>query len=316
MFIVTGGAGFIGSNIVAGLNRRGKRNILVVDNLESSEKFLNLRDLQYADYMDKREFRMKLQNRQFDTQKVSAIFHQGACSDTMEYDGRYMMDNNFTYSKELLNFASRRKIPFIYASSAAVYGAESEFLEHPRNEKPLNVYGYSKLLFDQYVKRQSPKMKQTVVGLRYFNVYGPREQHKGRMASQAFQLYNQINETGTATLFEGSGGYGNGDQRRDFVYVEDAVKINLYLAARKRPLKGVLNVGTGESRSFNAIARGLGKIMGSVELRYRAMPEGLKEKYQSFTEADITRLRRIGYTQPFTSLEDGLAAYVKHLRGA
>ncbi len=157
-------------------------------------------------------------------------------------------------------------------------------------------------------------MKQTVAGLRYFNVYGPREQHKGRMASQAFQLYNQINDTGMATLFEGSGGYGNGEQRRDFIHVEDVVNLNIHLAARKKPLKAILNVGTGESRSFNAIARTLGKLLGSTELRYKPMPPGLKEKYQSFTEADITRLRRVGYAKPFMSLEDGLASYVAYLR--
>ncbi|MBF0284362.1 MAG: ADP-glyceromanno-heptose 6-epimerase [Magnetococcales bacterium] len=307
MYIVTGGAGFIGANIVAGLNRRGESDILVVDNLEKGEKFLNLRDLQFADFMDKREFRQQLAAGAFREALVRGIFHQGACSDTMEYNGRYMMDNNFTYSKELLHFSLEREIPFVYASSAATYGDSLQFAELPENERPLNVYGYSKLLFDRYAQRYYAKANSTVAGLRYFNVYGPREDHKGRMASMVHQLYHQLKESGVATLFEGTGGYGDGDQRRDFIFVEDAVAVNLFLSQRPEA-RGVYNVGTGASRSFNDIARAFIGLMGQGDIRYKAMPEGLRAKYQSFTQADVSRLRAAGFDQPFTPLEKGVAA--------
>ncbi|MBF0401869.1 MAG: ADP-glyceromanno-heptose 6-epimerase [Magnetococcales bacterium] len=307
MYIVTGGAGFIGSNIVAGLNQQGKTDILVVDNLLKGDKFLNIRDLQIADFMDKTEFRNHLHKGSFQHVNLDAIFHQGACSDTMEYDGRYMMDNNFTYSKELLHFALERAIPFVYASSAAVYGASSTFDEQPDYEKPLNVYGYSKLLFDRYVAQCRPS--STVVGLRYFNVYGPREQHKGRMASMVYQLYQQLLTSGVAQLFEGSGGYGNGEQRRDFISVGDVVQVNLWLA-QQQGIQGACNVGTGQSRSFNDIARHLCARLGRGEIRYKPMPEGLAKKYQNFTEANVTRLRSLGFVQPFTSLEAGVDAFL------
>lgn len=305
MYIVTGGAGFIGSNVVDGLNRQGHTDVVVVDNLTQGDKFLNIRDLVLADFIDKGVFRDKLRRGVFDKKHIKAIFHQGACSDTMEYDGRYMMDNNFTYSKELLKLALDRKIPFVYASSAAVYGASTAFREHPNNEAPLNVYGYSKLLFDRFVARLQPRLRSTVAGLRYFNVYGPREHHKGRMASMVYQLYQQLRTTGVATLFEGSGGYGHGEQRRDFISVADVVWVNLFLA-QQPALCGVFNVGTGQSRSFNAIARHLCTRLGRGEIRYKAMPDGLAKKYQNFTEADVTYLRQTGLNRPFTSLETGI----------
>ena len=310
MYIVTGGAGFIGSNIVDGLNQQGETNILVVDNLSKGDKFLNLRDLAIADFMDKEVFRQQVHNGLFRKTAIKAIFHQGACSDTMEYDGRYMMDNNFTYSKVLLNFALSKAIPFIYASSAAVYGASTTFLEHPANEKPLNVYGYSKLLFDQYCERLRPHIKSTVAGLRYFNVYGPRENHKGRMASMVYQLHQQLLSDGIANLFAGSGGYGDGDQRRDFISVADAVAVNLFLAQQK-PLQGVFNVGTGESRSFNDIASHLCDRLGRGEIHYKPMPEQLAKKYQNFTEANVSRLRYAGFNRSFTSLEKGIDYFMQ-----
>ncbi|WP_130472010.1 ADP-glyceromanno-heptose 6-epimerase [Candidatus Magnetaquicoccus inordinatus] len=309
MYIVTGGAGFIGANIVASLNQQGHSTILVVDNLTKGDKFLNLRDLKISDFMDKTEFREQIRKGFFQDKAIKAIFHQGACSDTMEYDGRYMMDNNFTYSKELLHLALDNAVPLIYASSAAVYGASSNFTEHPDNEKPLNVYGYSKLLFDRYVAQLSGQIHSTVVGLRYFNVYGPREQHKGRMASMVYQLYQQLRTTGVAQLFAGSGGYGDGEQRRDFISVNDVVRINLSLA-KKHDLQGVCNVGTGQSRSFNDIARHLCHLLGQGSIHYKAMPEGLAKKYQNFTEADVTRLRSMGVGDAFTSLEAGIEAFV------
>ena len=310
MYIVTGGAGFIGSNIVDGLNRHGETNILVVDNLLKGDKFINIRDLAIADYMDKTDFRDQLRAGIFAGLKIEAIFHQGACSDTMEYDGRYMMDNNFNYSKELFHFAIEHKIPFVYASSAAVYGASQTFVEHPDFEKPLNVYGYSKLLFDRYVQRLLPMIKSTVAGLRYFNIYGPREEHKGRMASMVYQLHQQLKTTGVATLFEGSGGYAHGDQQRDFMSVHDVVRVNLFLAQQKR-VQGVFNVGTGQCRSFNAIARHLCERLGKGKIQYKPMPETLIKKYQNFTEADISRLRRVGFKQPFSSLEEGIDAFLQ-----
>jgi ADP-L-glycero-D-manno-heptose 6-epimerase len=329
MYIVTGGAGFIGSNIVHGLNQRGERDILVVDNLEQSQKFLNLRDLQFADYIDKRDFREALRqsatrgrNTLLDGRGIRAIFHQGACSDTMEYNGRYMMDNNFSYSCDLFQFAVQRRIPFIYASSAATYGDSTRFNETPENERPLNIYGYSKLLFDRYVQQHADRIQSTVAGLRYFNVYGPRERHhKGKMASMAFQLYQQLVQTGTAKLFAGTGGYGDGEQRRDFIYVRDLVDLNLFLADQPH-LVGIFNAGSGQSRSFNDIARTLIALLASHdpqpvrrEIQYLQMPEVLRDKYQNFTEADMTRLRNVArYTASFTTLEDGLADYVGILR--
>ncbi|MEO5330860.1 MAG: ADP-glyceromanno-heptose 6-epimerase [Magnetococcus sp. YQC-5] len=309
MYIVTGGAGFIGANLVAGLNQRGDTNILVVDDLKQGDKFLNLRDLSIADYMDQAEFREHLLAGRFRNRRISALFHQGACSDTMEADGRYMMDNNFTYSKELFHFSMENEIPFIYASSAATYGGSNTFVEHPDNEHPLNVYGYSKLLFDQYVQRHMTRTKNAVAGLRYFNVYGPHEEHKGRMASMVWQLDQQIRETGVARLFEGSGGYGHGEQRRDFIHVEDVVKVNLFLADSGF-IQGIFNVGTGKSRSFNDVARILLDHYGQGEIRYIPMPSTLQEKYQSFTEADISRLRAIGYDSPFHSLESGIKRFL------
>ncbi|MBF0143545.1 MAG: ADP-glyceromanno-heptose 6-epimerase [Magnetococcales bacterium] len=307
MIIVTGGAGFIGANLVETLNREGESSILVVDNLTNAPKFLNLRELDFADFMDKIEFREGLRRGRFDHLGVRAIFHQGACSDTMEYDGRYMMDNNFTYSKELFHFAAERRIPFVYASSAATYGNSPAFAESRDNEKPLNVYGYSKLLFDRYVARHRESLASTAVGLRYFNVYGPREAHKGRMASMVHQLWQQVENSGTARLFEGTGGYGHGEQRRDFVFVGDACRVNLHFS-RGAPVCGVFNVGTGRSRSFNDIVHILFRLLGRGELIYTPMPETLRDKYQNFTEAELTRLRDAGYRQPFTSLEEGIAA--------
>lgn len=316
MIIVTGGAGFIGSNLVHELNRMGEKEILVVDNLApapnlSGPKFLNLAGAEYLDYMDKREFRAALKAGSFEGQKVRAILHQGACSNTLEDDGQYMMDNNFTYSKELLDFALRLHIPFVYASTAAVYGASTSFREIPANEAPLNVYGFSKLVFDNYVRRRMAEMNSTVVGLRYFNVYGPREQHKGRMASVLHHFTKQLKETGVIRMFEGSGGYANGEQRRDFVFVRDLARINLYFAgllqdARPvRPIQAVVNAGTGQARTFKAVAEALMAVHGQGRIEYIAFPGDLKNRYQHFTEADLGGLRATGYDAPFTSLEEG-----------
>ena len=316
MIIVTGGAGFIGSNLIQQLNRAGERNILLVDNFApapnlTGPKFLNLAGAEFCDYMDKREFRAALKAGDFENTRIRAILHQGACSNTLEDDGRYMMDNNFTYSKELLHFALDRKVPLVYASTAAVYGASTDFAALPKNERPLNVYGYSKLVFDDYVRRLLPEMKCTVVGLRYFNVYGPREQHKGRMASVIHHFTRQLKDTGTISMFEGSGGYSNGEQRRDFVFVKDLARINMFFAgllpdSPKKPIHAVVNAGTGEARTFKAVAEALMQVQGPGKIEYIPFPGDLKNRYQHYTQADITSLRVAGYTAPFTSLEDGV----------
>jgi ADP-L-glycero-D-manno-heptose 6-epimerase len=317
VIIVTGGAGFIGSNLVHELNRAGEKEILVVDNLApapnlSGPKFLNLEGAEYTDYMDKREFRAALKSGDFESEKVRAILHQGACSNTLDDDGRYMMDNNFTYSKELLHFALERKIPLVYASTAAVYGASTSFAETPVNERPLNVYGYSKLVFDNYVRRLMPEMKSTVVGLRYFNVYGQREQHKGRMASVLHHFTKQLKETGTIRMFEGSGGYADGEQRRDFVFVRDLARINMFFAGllpdahAPKHVQAVVNAGTGEARTFKAVAEALMKVHGPGKIEYVSFPGDLKNRYQHYTQAEIAGLREAGFTAPFTSLEQGV----------
>jgi ADP-L-glycero-D-manno-heptose 6-epimerase len=316
LILVTGGAGFIGSNLIQQLNQAGERDILVVDNFApapnlTGPKFLNLAGAEFADYMDKREFRAALRAGEFENVKVRAILHQGACSNTLEDDGRYMMDNNFTYSKELLHFAIERKIPLVYASTAAVYGASPEFKEVPANERPLNVYGYSKLVFDNYVRRMAGEIKSTVVGLRYFNVYGPREQHKGRMASVIHHFTRQLKDTGTIRMFEGSGGYADGEQRRDFVFVKDLARINMFFGgllpnSPHKPVQAVVNAGTGEARTFKAVAEALMEVHAKGTIEYIPFPGDLKDRYQHYTQAEVTGLRAAGYSAGFTALEDGV----------
>jgi ADP-L-glycero-D-manno-heptose 6-epimerase len=319
--IVTGAAGFIGSKLVEGLNRCGITDVIAVDNLARADKFRNLADVEIADYLDQAEFIGNLER--FDG-AVDAVFHQGACSDTMETDGRYMLDNNYAYSKRLLDWCQDEDVPLIYASSASVYGAGPEFREERRCEKPLNVYGYSKFLFDQYVRRMLERKNAQVAGLRYFNVYGPNEQHKGRMASVAYHAYQQLLVAGKVKLFVGSGGYGDGEQRRDFVYVEDVVDVNLWLLER-RDVSGVFNCGTGRAQTFNQLAAAVINAVQGTQLTVQEMvqkdlieyipfPAGLADKYQSYTQADLARLRAAGYPGEFLSVEQGVAAYVAELR--
>ena len=322
MIIVTGGAGFIGSNLIQELNRSGFHDILVVDNLApaanlSGPKFLNLWGANYADYMDKVEFRKALAAGDFTGLKIEAIFHQGACSNTLEDDGRYMMDNNYTYSKEILSFALEEGIPLVYASTAAVYGLSEKFAPTGQNERPLNVYGFSKLAFDNFVRRrfsdERNPIRSTVVGLRYFNVYGPREQHKGRMASVIHHFTKQLKETGSIRMFQGSGGYADGEQRRDFVFVRDLARINLFFAgllpeSPVGPVHAIVNAGTGEARTFKAVAEALMYVHGPGLIEFIPFPGDLLNRYQHFTEADILGLRNAGYTSPFTGLEAGVRA--------
>lgn len=325
-YILTGGAGFIGSNVLKALNRAGVTNVIVVDNLERSEKFHNLVGSAFAEYLDKREFRERLEAGEFDG-AVEAVIHQGACSDTMESDGRYMLDNNYRYSLALLDFCQDEEIPFLYASSAAVYGGGTVFREEPAHESPLNVYGYSKYLFDQVVRRRLADAASQIAGFRYFNVYGPNEAHKGRMASVAWHLFNQYRANGKVKLFEGSGGYGDGEQRRDFVSVEDIVKANVFFLERS-DVSGIFNLGTGRAQTFNDVAvatvNAVRKSEGAPALSLEAMraegileyipfPDALKGKYQHFTEADITQLRSVGYEAAFLDVAAGVGRYVEEL---
>src|SRR5687768_11403362 len=320
MIVVTGGAGFIGSNLVRELNRRGCDNVVVVDDLSDGRKFLNLVGCRIADYFDKSEFLTKLKDGDFG--KLDAVFHQGACAVTTEWDGRLMMDTNYRYSVDLYEHCRTNDVPLIYASSAAVYGASTVFNEgNAAAERPLNVYGYSKLLFDNYVRRRraerprtrsSRKRSAPVVGLRYFNVYGPGEAHKGAMASVAFHLHGQVAQTGHARLFEGSGGYAAGEQRRDFVHVGDVVDVNLWFYERRR-VSGVFNVGTGSSSTFNDVANAVIAWHGRGAVRYIPFPDELKARYQSFTEADITALRKAGYSRQFRDVRAGIKDYLDSL---
>lgn len=311
MIVVTGGAGFIGSNLVMALNARGHDDVLVVDDLTDGTKFVNLVEARIADYMDKDEFLERVRSGSFGD-RVEAVLHEGACSDTTEWDGRFMMRNNYTYSRELLEWCQASEAPFLYASSAAVYGAGPGFAETPEHEKPLNVYGYSKKLFDDHVRRVLPRARAQIVGFRYFNVYGPREQHKGKMASVAFHLNGQALAGERLKLFEGCDGYPDGGQMRDFVYVGDACDVNMWFLDH-RDVSGIFNCGTGQARPFQAIAETVSGFHGGVEIEYISFPEHLRGRYQSFTEADPTRLREAGYERAFTSVEDGVTEYMRWL---
>ncbi|TAK90225.1 MAG: ADP-glyceromanno-heptose 6-epimerase [Burkholderiaceae bacterium] len=323
--VVTGAAGFIGSNLVKALNERGETDIIAVDNLAQADKFRNLVDCELVDYLDQDEFLERVQNGSLG--QVRAILHQGACSDTMETDGRYMMENNFRYSQHLLSYCLRHQVPYLYASSAATYGGSDTFVEQRQYEKPLNVYGYSKFLFDQVVRKVLPTAHTPITGFRYFNVYGPRENHKGRMASVAFHNFNQFRVEGKVKLFEGWDGYQAGCQQRDFVSVEDVVKVNLHFL--DHPHSGIFNLGTGRAQTFNDVAMTVVNTLRQQQgqpalplealvqqglLEYIPFPDALKGKYQSFTQANIERLRSAGYSAPFLTVEEGVQRYVQWLQ--
>lgn len=306
MIIVTGGAGFIGSNIIKALNDKGHTDILVVDNLKDGTKFANLVDLDIADYMDKEDFLISILADE-DLGDIEAIFHEGACSSTTEWDGKYMMDNNYQYSKELLHYCLEHEIPFLYASSAATYGGRNDnFIEERQYEEPLNVYGYSKMLFDHYVRQILPEAGSQVCGFRYFNVYGPREGHKGSMASVAFHLNTQLNNGENPKLFEGSDGF-----KRDFIYVEDVAAVNLWFWENN--VSGIFNCGTGRAESFQEVADAALNFHQKGEIEYIPFPEKLKGRYQAYTLADQTKLRAAGYDKPFKTVAEGVAEYMAWL---
>lgn len=322
--VVTGAAGFIGSRLVAALNRAGIGEILAVDDLAEGSNARNLFALEIEDYMDKREFLARVSSGAFDG-AVEAVLHQGACTDTAETNGQYMMENNYAYSKVLLDWCQDEEVPMIYASSASVYGAGRESAETRESEKPINVYAYSKYLFDRYARRRIESRGAQIAGLRYFNVYGPNEAHKKRtkMHSIALQAFEQLGARGYVELFAGCDGFGDGEQRRDFIHVDDAVAVNLWLLAN-RDVSGIFNCGTGQAHSFNELAAAVinavnGSDLSIEELRQKGMiryipfPPALAGKYQSYTEADLARLREAGYTGAFRPVAQGVADYVREL---
>jgi ADP-L-glycero-D-manno-heptose 6-epimerase len=311
MIIVTGGAGFIGSNIIAALNKRNIRDILLVDDLSDGKKCLNLSDLDIADYMDKDDFLHAIQSDSLHL-PVTAVFHEGACSATTEWNGKFVMANNYQYSKSLLHYCLNHGIAFSYASSASVYGSGPVFKEDRAQEKPLNMYAYSKFQFDQYVRQYLPDAKSQVAGFRYFNVYGPREQHKGSMASVAFHLRNQIKAGENPKLFGAYDGYEAGGQSRDFIYVEDLVNTKLWFLDNPQ-FSGIYNLGTGKAEPFRSIAETVIDFYQRGEIEYIPFPDHLIGAYQSFTEADISLLRSVGYQGAFRSVKQGVTDYLNWL---
>ena len=312
MIVVTGGCGMIGSNVVKALNAAGHDDILVVDNLTNGHKFSNLADLDIADYLDRDEFLLRIGRD--GARGVEAILHLGACSATTEWNGKLMMERNYAYSRELLHACLAARVPFVYASSAAVYGGSTTFREERAYERPLNVYGYSKKLFDDYVRRNAlaPGMSP-VIGLRYFNVYGPREQHKGEMASVAYHLYGQVRRGEPARLFGAHDGIAAGEQRRDFVYVEDVAAVNLWALGAQ--VSGIFNCGTGEATTFRDLGEAQIGAAGAGEIEYIPFPDKLRGRYQAETRADLTRLRAAGCDVAFRGVAAGVKDYVAWLDG-
>jgi len=310
--IVTGGAGFIGSCIIRMLNDMGIEDILIVDHIASTDKWMNLRNKKYTEYIERDKFLEKLPVLE---QKISCVIHMGACSATTEKNFDFLYQNNFEYSKKLWSFCTKRQIPFFYASSAATYGAGEQGFDDLCNLhklRPLNGYGYSKQLFDLWVEKQTSAPSQHV-GFKFFNVYGPNEYFKGGMASVVLHSFHQIQKTGHVGLFKSyHPDYENGKQLRDFIYVKDICKV-LHYMIQHQDINGLFNLGTGKARSFYDLAVATFQAMGlNPVIDFIEMPESLQAKYQYFTQANIDKLRQVGYSEAFYSLEDGVADYVQN----
>lgn len=308
--IVTGGAGFIGSAIVWRLNELGHDNILIVDRMDETDKWKNLSPLRFADYIDAYDFIEDLD----DFKDAKTILHMGACSATTETDADYMIRNNYQYTQDLARWAVKQDIRFIYASSAATYGDGSAGMNDGTEEldklRPLNLYGYSKHLFDQYAARNG--MFDNIVGLKYFNVFGPNENHKGEMRSLVNKAFDQINSTGKLQLFKSHNpDYADGEFGRDFVYVKDAVEMTLHFMKNKTG--GLFNVGSGNAHSWNALANAIFRALEVPKnVEFIDMPENLRDRYQYHTQADLTRIRDAGYTADTTPLDEAVADYVRN----
>jgi ADP-L-glycero-D-manno-heptose 6-epimerase len=326
--VVTGAAGMIGANLLRGLNAIGVDDIIAVDDLSDGAKYANLAGASISDYFDRRDFYSRFERAEFG--RVDAVFHEGACSDTMEHDGRLMLDLNYRASKSLLDACQAQRVRLLYASSAAVYGGSETFREEAAFERPLNVYGYSKLLFDNVVRRMLASATAQVAGFRYFNVYGPHEQHKGRMASVAFHHFKQLKSEGRVKLFGPYGGYGAGEQARDFVFVDDVVAVNLWFLAHPEA-SGIFNVGSGRAQPFNDVAAAvvnaaragradaalsLAEIVAAGQIEYIDFPPALIGKYQCFTQADLSRLRDTGCNHEFADVASGVGRYAAALRAS
>jgi len=309
MIVVTGGAGFVGSNLVFKLNAMGFNDILIVEKLSKSSHQDNLLDCQFRDIINIDVFLSTMQTKRGYSDGIQTIFHQGANTDTTDLDKKAMFQDNYDASIAIMNICLEQNIPLIYASSASVYGDGSTFVENPDNEVALNPYAESKIRVDNYFRSHRNKFKSQVVSLRYFNVYGPREKHKGSMASMVYQLHCQLKQGNTIKLFEGSGGYESGEQRRDFIYIDDVIKANIFFMQNPK-ISGVFNIGTGRSQTFNEVATAIIKWHGHGEIKYIPFPPGLKDRYQSYTQSDLSLLRQAGYVETFFSIEEGVNAYL------
>lgn len=313
MIIVTGGAGFIGSRIIAKLNEMTSQKILVVDDLTDGKKMANLARVRIDDYMDADDFQNAI-NAGSNFGQVDAVFHMGACSATTEWDGQYLMRRNYAYSKDLLHWCEGNKSSLIYASSASVYGDGSNgFTETISSEKPINMYAYSKFLFDQYVRGILPRAESQVVGLRFFNVYGPHEQHKGSMASVAYHANNQLLETGKIKLFGAYDDVSAGEQRRDFVYVDDCAEVANWFMENSS-VSGIFNLGSGKAETFNKLAQAVIKWHGYGDIEYIDFPEHLKGSYQVYTKSDLSNLYNVGCDFQFKTIEEGVFNYLEWLK--
>lgn len=306
MIIVTGGAGFIGSNIVRELNYRGHKNIIIVDDFKNSKKHLNINNSFFSKLVLKRDFFDYIKN--IDSKEIEIIFHQGACTNTLEFDGNYMLENNYLFTEKLIKFCTDNNVRLVYASSAAVYGhGKKGFVENQRCENPLNIYGFSKLVIDNQVRDFLKSNKSQIIGLRYFNVYGPSENHKGNMASTIFQFYNQIKKTGKLKLFEGSERFF-----RDFIYVKDVVSVNMYFFENPK-ISGIFNCGTGKTHSFLEVGKEVVSNMENSQIENIPFPKDIEDKYQRFTKSNNKTLKQSGYKRRFTSLKKGIKEYINSL---